>query len=232
MEIVVNQPGALAATFAARLEERVRRFPRFAFAVPGGSAAEVFGPSLIGAAIDWRRVHLFWVDERAVPPGHADSNYGLAYRCFVRHLPIDAAHVHRMRGEAENLAGAAADYEAELRQTLGDQPRVDLALLGVGPDGHICSLFPRHPALGEKTRLVIAIDDAPKPPPQRLTVTLPALEDAAIVIAAFGDSKAAAIEEAIHNPASELPLALAIRQAREVLFLLDEGAASRLRTTD
>lgn len=232
MEIVVKEPEALAATFVARLEERVRRSPRFALAVPGGSAAEICGPSLIGATIDWRRVHLFWVDERAVPPDHPDSNYGLAYKSFLRQLPIDATHVHRMRAEVEDLDQASADYEAELRHTLGDRPRLDLALLGVGPDGHICSLFPDHLALEETTRLAIAIDDAPKPPPQRLTLTLPALREASIVIAAFGDSKAAAIEEAIHNQESKLPLALAIRQAREVLLLLDDGAASRLTTSD
>jgi 6-phosphogluconolactonase len=232
MEVVINEPEALAASFLARLEERVRRAPRFALAFPGGSAAAVFGPPLRGAAIDWRRVHLFWIDERAVPPDHPESNYGIAWQFFLGQLPIDATHVHRMRGEAADLEQAAAEYEADLRRTLGDPPRLDLALLGVGPDGHICSLFPGHPALDETTRLVIPIEDAPKPPPRRLTLTLPALTDTSVVVAAFGDAKAAAIEEAIHNRESRLPLALAIRGAREVLFLLDKGAASRLTTDD
>jgi len=78
----------------------------------------------------------------------------------------------------------------------------------------------------------MAIEDAPKPPPRRLTLTLPALKDAVIVVAAFGDSKAAVIAEAVDNRESRLPLALAIRQAREVLVLLDSGAASRLTTND
>jgi 6-phosphogluconolactonase len=232
VEIVVNEPDALAASFVARLEERVRQAPRFALALPGGSAATVFGPPLRGAAIDWRRVHVFWIDERAVPPDHPESNYGIAWQLFLGQLPIDATHVHRMRGEAVDLEQAALEYEADLRRTLGDPLRLDLALLGVGPDGHVCSLFPGHPALEETTRLVIPIEDAPKPPPRRLTLTLPALTDTSVVVAAFGDAKAAAIEEAIHNRESRLPLALAIREARDVLFLLDKGAASRLTTND
>ena len=232
MEIIVNEPDTLAGIFVARLEERVRRTPRFALAFPGGSAAAVFGPPLTGAEIDWRRVHLFWVDERAVPPDHPDSNYGIARQHFLAQLPLAPTHTHRMRAEASDLAHAAAQYDAEMRQTLGEPPRLDLALLGVGPDGHVCSLFPGHPALEETTRLVMAIEDAPKPPPRRLTLTLPALKDAVIVVAAFGDSKAAVIAEAVDNRESRLPLALAIRQAREVLVLLDSGAASRLTTND
>jgi 6-phosphogluconolactonase len=233
MEIVVNEPEVLAATFVARVEARARDAARLTIALPGGSAVTVCCPPLIRAAIDWRRVHLFWVDERAVPPNHPESNYRLAAEVFLGKLPIDAAHVHRMRGEAPDLALAADEYARDLRYTLGEPPRLDIVLLGVGPDGHVGSLFPGHPALDESTRLVLSIDNSPKPPPRRLTLTLPALTETFTIIAAFGESKARVMEEAIRNPDSRLPVALAIRQAREVLVLLDEGAASRLslRTT-
>ena len=229
MEIVIDEAEILAATFVARVEERARRSERFSLALPGGSAVAVCCPPLKHAVVEWRRVHLFWVDERAVPPNHSESNYALSHELFLDSLPINATHIHRMRAEKADLAAAATDYETDLRHTLGEPPRLDMTLLGVGPDGHVCSLFPRHPALDETTRLVMAVEDSPKPPSRRLTLTLPALKDTFAVVAAFGESKAAAIQEAIYDPASRLPVALAIRQAREVLFLLDEAAARGLR---
>jgi 6-phosphogluconolactonase len=228
MEIVIDEPEVLAARFVAHVEERARRAQRLSLALPGGSAVAVCGPPLKRAVIDWTRVHLFWVDERAVPPDHPESNYGLGQQLVVAGLPIDHTHVHRMHADAPDVEQAAKEYEADLRHTLGDPPRLDVTLLGVGPDGHVCSLFPGHSALAQTTRLVVAIKDSPKPPPRRLTLTLPALEDTFAVVAAFGESKAAVIEEAVRDSDSTLPLALAIKQARDVLFLLDAAAGSRL----
>src|SRR4029453_18672555 len=111
-----------------------------------------------------------------------------------------------------DLAAAAASYAAELRAVLGEPPRLDVALLGMGPDGHVCSLFPRHPLLRERTRWVAEITDSPKPPPRRLTLTMPVLPGArAIWGGAFGKPKAAIIREAIQDPTSQLPVALAAR---------------------
>ncbi|MGH9145841.1 MAG: 6-phosphogluconolactonase, partial [Vicinamibacterales bacterium] len=115
-----------------------------------------------------------------------------------------------------------------LRTIAGSPPRVDMILLGVGPDGHVCSLFPGHPALDESSRLVVAVTDSAKPPPRRLTLTLPALAGTSLlVIAAFGNEKAAIVREALENPDSSLPVARAARQSRRTLFLLDPGAAGR-----
>jgi len=229
MEIVIDEAEILAATFVARVEERARGSEHFSLALPGGSAVAVCCPPLKRAVVEWRRVHLFWVDERAVPPNHSESNYALSHELFLDGLPINPTHIHRMRAEKADLEDAAHEYETDLRHTLGEPPCLDMTLLGVGPDGHVCSLFPGHPALDETTRLVMAVDDSPKPPSRRLTLTLPALKHTFAVVAAFGESKAAAIQEAINDPASRLPVALAIRQAREVLFLLDEAAARGLR---
>src|SRR5688572_22051171 len=103
------------------------------------------------ARIDWPRVHLFWGDERHVPPDHRDSNFGMAQRALVAHVPIPAAHVHRLRGELQDATEAARQYETELREGFAlagraDQ-RFDVMLLGLGEDAHIASIFPRSPLL-------------------------------------------------------------------------------------
>jgi 6-phosphogluconolactonase len=227
-EIIVRPAADLARIFAARAAAVARAAHEegrsCALVLPGGSVAEQFFPVLAEADLDWRRVDWFWGDERAVPPDHLGSNFRLANELLFSRVAIDSARVHRMKGEANDLERAAADYEAELKDVLGATRPFDLILLGVGPDGHVCSLFPGHPALQESARLVVAVADAPKPPPRRLTLTLPAFAQAFIVIAAFGSSKAAAIRDALKNPDSRLPVALAARAARHTLFLLDEEA--------
>jgi 6-phosphogluconolactonase len=100
-------------------------------------------------------------------------------------------------------------------------------LLGVGDDGHVCSLFPNHPLLAEERRWVAAVTDSPKPPSSRLTLTLPALGAArVIVLAAFGESKASAVRAALWDPDSSLPMAVAIRRSQHALILLDPAAAT------
>jgi 6-phosphogluconolactonase len=226
-EILIGEPAELGSIFMERLSRALHGRSQLAVALPGGSVAERFFPVMAASPFSWEAVHLFWCDERAVPPGHPDSNYRLASELLLRRIDVDTAHVHRMKAETVDLESASADYEGELRSTLGHPPRLDLALLGVGPDGHVCSLFPGHPALDEKVRRVVAIYDSPKPPARRMTLTLAALEDAEVVIAAFGASKATAIRDALENPASRLPVALAARVAKRALFLLDADAAGR-----
>jgi 6-phosphogluconolactonase len=226
-KVIVDNPPALAKIFATLIVDLRRTADRLSLALPGGSVADAFLPELALAPIDWRRIDLFWSDERAVPPDHPDSNFRLASERLLSRIVFDPIHVHRMKGEADDLDRAAADHEWDMRRVLGSPPRLDVVLLGVGPDGHVCSLFPSHPALAETTRFAVAVRDAPKPPPERLTLTLPALAGAFIVLAAFGESKARAIADVLDNPASRLPAALAVRGASEALFLLDENAAGR-----
>jgi 6-phosphogluconolactonase len=228
-EVVVDRPPALAEALAVRLEEEAAAAfaarDRFTVALPGGSVAEAFAPRLAALPVDWSRVELFWVDERAVPAEDRASNYGLALRLGLAAVGAPAARVHRMAGDAGDLDGAAASYERTLRDSLGEPPRLDVALLGVGEDGHVASLFPAHPLLAERRRLVAPVLDAPKPPPRRLTLTLPALLAARLlVIAAFGEAKAAAIGAALEDADSPLPVARLARGARRVLFLLDPPA--------
>jgi len=231
-EVVVDRPEALADLLARRTTDLAREAfsarGQFGVALPGGSVATAFLPRLAGAEVDWPRADLFWGDERAVPPDHPDSNYGLARSLWLKEAGFSADHVHRMAADAPDLDRAARDYEAALASRYGNSPSLDLALLGVGPDGHVCSLFPGHPLLDETKKFAAAITDSPKPPPRRLTLTLPTLDAARLlVVAAFGEAKAKVMREALNDPGSSLPVARAIRTARRCLVLLDLDAAGR-----
>ena len=202
---------------------------RMAIAVPGGSVGVHVFPALAALDLDWRRVDIFWVDERAVPPTEPESNYRLAEALWLRPAAVPQPSVHRM--PAEHLeVDAAAVYAAELVRVLGPSGRLDVALLGVGPDGHVASLFPGHAALLETTRLVVALDDAPMPPPRRLTMTLRMLTSAGrVIVAAFGDSKAPLLTEALTDDNSPLPVARVLRGAPRPLVVADDAAAGGLK---
>src|SRR5262245_1010456 len=113
---------------------------RFAVALPGGSVAVTAFQALAGLSIDWKRVHFFWVDERAVPVFDPESNYGAARTLWLEPRRIPPAQIHRMEAEGPDLAASAAAYGDELTRLLGPRPRLDFVLLGMGPDGHVASL--------------------------------------------------------------------------------------------
>jgi 6-phosphogluconolactonase len=233
-EIIIDTPAALARAFADRFGAEARTAiaarGRFSWALPGGSVAETFFPVLARAPVGWDKVEFFWGDERAVGPDDADSNYGLAKRLLLDAVGADPRRIHRIAGEASDLETAARAYENEIVRALGDPPRIDLIVLGLGPEGHVCSLFPGHPLLRERGRLVAAITDSPKPPPRRITFTMLPLELArTICVAGFGESKAEAIQDALEDAASQIPVALALRAAQRGVVLADPAAASRLR---
>jgi len=230
-EVVVAAPDVLARIFAERFTAAATAArSRFSCALPGGSVAEVFLPVLARAPVPWERVEFFWGDERAVGPDDPDSNYGLAKRLLLDPIGADARRVHRMVGEGGDLEAAARAYDAEMARVLGDPPHLDLVVLGIGPDGHVCSLFPGHPLLRERERDVATITDSPKPPPRRLTFTMRPLELArSICIAGFGTAKAQAIHALLEEPDSQVPAALAARAAAHTFVLVDPAAASLLR---
>jgi 6-phosphogluconolactonase len=232
VDVAIHPVPELAARFAGLVGESSRRAiaerGRFSIAVPGGSAAEVLLPALIASSIDWSRIDVFWVDERMVPPGDADSNFRIARIAWLDEVSIPAERIHRVRGEDPGHA-ASEGYARLLRERLGDPARLDLVLLGVGEDGHVASLFPGHRLLRAWDRDVAELDDAPKPPPRRTTLTLRALTAARrIVVFATGPAKAQALRDALGNEESELPLALATMGDGPVTFLLDPAAASKL----
>ena len=202
---------------------------RFSLALPGGSVAEAFFPRLARANVDWSRVDFFWCDERAVPAEDPESNYGLARTLWLDPAQVPPQSVHAMVADAAHLEQSAAAYASEMVRVLGTPPRIDVALLGVGADGHVCSLFPQSPLLREDRRWVGALDDSPKPPASRLTLTLPALAAARlIVVAAFGQSKASVVRAALEDRDSSLPLALVLARASNKIVLLDRPAATEI----
>jgi 6-phosphogluconolactonase len=205
----------------------------FSIALPGGSVATECFPTLAALPLDWNSAHFFWADERAVPPSDPESNYGLTARLWLTPARVPDASVHRMPADSPDLSAAADAYGAELSRVLGPAPplpTIDVALLGMGPDGHVASLFPGHPVLAERHRLVSAVTDAPKPPPRRLTLTMPVLANARrVIVVAFGTSKAAALGKAVTRQDSPLPVAQLLRLATSSLVLADEAAGAVLR---
>jgi 6-phosphogluconolactonase len=232
-DVAIHPVPELAALFVGLVEESSRRAIAerggFSIAVPGGSAAEVLLPPLIAASIDWSRTAVFWVDERMVPPGDPESNFRVARTAWLDAVPIAAERLHRVHGE-DPAPAASAGYARLLREHLGEPARFDLVLLGMGEDGHVASLFPGHRLLRAWDLDVGVLDDAPKPPPRRVTLTLRALTAARrTVVFATGVAKAEALRDALENEDSELPVALATMGDGPVTFLLDPAAASKLR---
>jgi 6-phosphogluconolactonase len=230
-EIVVGDVETLARRMAEVVDadgrEALAHRGRFSLALSGGSVATAFFPVLARERSLWFRSEFFWCDERAVPPSHVDSNYAAAHELWLGPARVPAARIHRMPADEADLVAAARAYEAEMARVLGMLPCLDVVILGVGPDGHVASLFPGHAALAEEQRSVLAIEDSPKPPPRRLTLTLPVLAGAErVVVAATGKTKAEIIREALEDETSSLPLARVLNRARRSLVLLDPEAAS------
>jgi 6-phosphogluconolactonase len=219
----------LAADVSVEAAHARSRRGLFAMALPGGSVGVHGFPVLATVLFDWDVTHVFWADERAVPASSPDSNFNLADSLWLRKSGASLSSLHPMQGNSPDLNAAAQAYGDELVRVLGKTPRLDLVLLGVGPDGHVASLFPGHPALAEESRPALPIVDAPKPPPRRLTLTLPMLTSAErVIVMALGASKAAAMHEALEQKDSQLPVSLVLRRTLRPLVLLDEEAGSRV----
>jgi 6-phosphogluconolactonase len=232
-EVIVDKPAALSEALAARFEEEARRALAarafFSVALPGGSVGPTFFPRLARAALDWSRTEFFWGDERAVPASDPESNFGLARSLWLAPAGVPASRIHRMEADVPDPEAAARSYSDAMVRLLGAPPRLDLVLLGAGPDGHVCSLFPGHPLLRDEGRYVAFVSDSPKPPPRRLTLTMPVLTAAElVVVAVLGRGKAEVLREALEQEDSALPLALVTRRARRAAFFADEPAASLL----
>lgn len=198
-------------------------------ALSGGATALIFLGALKNANVDWSRITLFWADERAVPPDDPESNYGIAQRMLLEPLGAKAPRAFRMAFDAANdrpglssLGSAAMRYDTLLARELG-QGAMDLALLGVGEDGHICSLFPGHRALMVNDQRVVAVEDAPKPPPRRLTLSLPfVLQTKTIWLIAIGPRKLPVLQAALSRTQRVTPLDLLMQQAKDVTVFTDQ----------
>ena len=187
-------------------------------------------------AVDWSRVDCWWGDERFMPAGHADRNETQARAALLDALPLDPARVHPMPAndgpDGPDPEAAAARYADELaaaaRPGTARLPHFDVLLLGVGPDGHVASVFPEHPVSYE-TRPVAAVRGSPKPPPTRITLTLDAINTAEEVwLIAAGADKASAVNMALTGGGPVQVPAAGVHGVERTLWLLDREAASEL----
>jgi 6-phosphogluconolactonase len=226
---VFPDPVAVAHAGADRFAAAARRVlgdhDRFTVALAGGSTPRAMYEILaqhFRDAIEWSRVEIYFGDERCVAPDHRDSNYRMAREALLDHVPLGADKVHRMMAELEP-ADAAAAYEAGL------PPRLDLVLLGMGPDGHTASLFPGTPVLDEQTARCKAVY-VPKLEAHRVTLTAPYINRATeVMVMTGGAEKADALQKALDGPDGVVPIQLVRPETGQLLWLVDQAAASQLR---
>ncbi|HKV56346.1 MAG TPA: 6-phosphogluconolactonase [Candidatus Binataceae bacterium] len=185
-------------------------------------------------SVDWKEVQFFWGDERCVPPDDPASNYGMANRTMLSKLALRPEQVHRIRGE-DSPAQAAEDYERELRRCFGldgspdDFPSFNLVLLGLGDNAHVASLFPRHPALLEASRLAVAVEVEAEPP-KRVSLTMPVINAAQqVILIVSGEKKAAAVRNVLQGTDDPEQYPAQYVKGGEILWLLDKPAASMLK---
>lgn len=225
---VHNDPIAVATAAAQWVTEQCRGGDGFSIAVSGGNTPhflyEALASSTFRGEIDWQRWHFFFADERAVPPDDAASNYRLLADTLLSKVPLSDAQVHRMEAERPDLDAAAAAYSALLERQCGMPPRVDLVLLGLGPDGHTASLFPGTTALLVEDAWATR-GRAPQPPVARMTLTLPAINAAArVAFIVTGGAKADALAGVVNGTVP----AARVRPAGELVWFLDATAARAL----
>jgi 6-phosphogluconolactonase len=224
MELVVASVEELRVRLRSAFEEVVDR--PINCVLTGGSTALIFLGALRHARVDWTKVTFLWGDERAVPYDDPDSNFGVARRVLLDPILNDggsgAPRTLPMPGGRGNLSDAAAEYDTLLAHELRGAA-LDLAILGVGEDGHVCSLFPGHKALLEEHTRVVAVEDAPKPPLRRLTLTLPfVLESRLVWVVALGPRKRHVLQAAVSRTSSARPIDLVLRR-RNVTVFTDQG---------
>lgn len=222
-----------AGRFACAAVKYAADTGRFTVAVPGGSSPvgvfERLTSPEYSSIVPWQVTHIFFTDERCVPPDHPDSNYRLVHEHLLSKVPIPEQNIHRFMAELP-ADEAAADYEKALRSTLGDDLSLDMIILGMGEDTHTASLFPNSPALNETDRLA-APNYVEKLGSNRLTLTYPMINSSKqIIIVALGQNKAGAVREAISG--EQDPIKHPIQGVRPVygrlLWLIDRDAARNI----
>lgn len=240
--VISSDPSALAESvaprFLSRVEKRVAEGKLAHVSLTGGSMGAAVlaaaGASPRVARIDWSRVHFWWSDERFVPRGHADRNDRQAREAFLDGLDIPQENIHSTLASDEglDLDAAAAAYAAELARfpgSEGDWPSFDVCFLGVGPDGHIASLFPDRPEIHITDQSVVAVRDSPKPPPERITMTRPVINSSKRVwLVLAGGDKAAALGLALAGASYASVPAAGAKGRKRTTFFVDRAAAAQV----
>jgi 6-phosphogluconolactonase len=219
--VVVEDERELAAVVAERLARAAREGGNVV--LTGGTTPERAYEEAAKRAPDWSKVDVWWGDERCVPPDDAKSNYGMAKRALLDRLDGTPRRVHRIKGEL-GKEEAAADYERELADT-----QLDLLLLGVGPDGHVASLFPNAPTLRQRKK-VLPAEPGLEPFVDRVTLSLPTLRSAReILFLLAGEGKADAAARAFASESSpDTPASLVRARDGRTVAILDRAAAAKL----
>jgi 6-phosphogluconolactonase len=239
--VIVDDATALAEAAARAVVDAARtavaRRGRFFLALSGGATPRASYERLAQAplrdALAWDRTWVFFGDERGVPPDHPDSNYRMAREALLARVPIPAAQVFRIRGEAGDPEAAASEYARALADAFGAPrgtlPVFDLVLLGLGIDGHTASLFPGSPALKETFRTVAAVHAGAASIPQRFTLTFPVLNAAArVAFLVAGPEKAKIVKAVVVDRAADLPATMVAPTTGRLVWLLDRAAAAAL----
>ncbi|HAO93931.1 MAG: 6-phosphogluconolactonase [Deltaproteobacteria bacterium GWB2_55_19] len=222
-----------AETFLEAAERNIRGKGRFTVALSGGKTPEMFY-ELLGAEyadkIEWSKVHVFWGDERCVPPESPESNYNMAARALLSKIKIPDKNIHRIKGEDEPTSAAIA-YEEELRAHFGlkagEPPAFDLVLLGLGKDGHTLSIFPATKTGFEEEERLVIDTYVEKKKARRVTMTLKTVNSASIALfLVSGKEKAGILREVLRGTEEACPARM-VRPGK-LIWLVDKDAASRL----
>lgn len=229
-----------ADLFVTVVQDAIAARGRADIALTGGSTPrplyQLLATPEYAGRVDWARTQIWFGDERCVGSDDERSNFGMAHDALLRHVPLPPSNIHRMRGElppAEGAAQYAAELQASLNLAPGAWPRLDLIWLGVGPDGHVASLFPHSSGLQVRDAIVTANphDGFPPPPVDRITLTMPALNAAACVAFLIaGADKAPLVARIIEDSGGTepLPAQMIAPTNGELLWLLDLAAAGDL----
>ncbi|MGV8910985.1 MAG: 6-phosphogluconolactonase [Rhodoglobus sp.] len=229
---------AVAKRFLAKVPDIIAEFDEATVVLTGGtmgqSVLEAINNSAKRDTVDWSRVNFWWGDERWLPAGDAERNDVQAHRALLDHVTVDPARVHPFASSdsGKTLDEAADAYSQELAHNAARSstyPNFDIVFLGVGPDGHIASLFPEREGIRETERTVIAVRNSPKPPDERLSLTLPVLNSSVRIWAVVaGSDKASALGLTLAGASfNEVPAA-GLEGRRKTLFFVDSDAAAQV----
>ena len=224
-----------ARLFVEAAARRVKEAGRFAVALSGGSTPRRMYEILASdfqEAVAWKDVHVFWGDERFVPPEDPESNYRMAWDALLSRVPLPARNVHPVNTQGVNARTASAEYDRHLKEffRLGTHgvPVFDLMILGLGTDGHTASLFPDSPALAERER-IFTENTGGKSRATRLTMTFTVLNAAReAVFLVSGTEKASVVRDILEGRENSYPAARVKLSSGHLTWLLDEAAGSKL----
>ena len=242
---------AIAARLITKLVDVQDKYGEATVVLTGGTVGigtlKAVADSPAAPAVDWAKVNFWWGDERFLPAGDPDRNTTQAFEALLSHIQVDPDRIHEP-GSSDDFGSpeeAAEDYARRLREAASAEhaadmaddrpeepaalPRLDVVLLGVGPDAHIASLFPEQAGIREKVRTVVGVRNSPKPPPLRVSLTLPAINTASEVwMVVAGEDKAGAVGLALAGANPVQVPASGPRGTSRTLWLIDENAASRV----